>query len=1255
MTAKRIVFFFLMNCLLGLSAVFGQLTGFVENKGQWPENVLYATHIPGGRLFIEKDRLTYNLLETPRHGEVPDSIEKLKGHAFEVQIVNASIEAEGRGVWAHEAKVNYFVGKQENWASGLKNFREVKLKNVYPNIDMVLHNENGLKYDFILRKGARVSDIALQYQGVNAVMLVGNKIEVETQVGVVVEMEPKSWITRDFKKEITTKYQLNGNMLSFQLEGTEVVGEEEITLDPELIFATYSGSAADNFGFSATFDRAGSVVTANVAYGIGYPTSLGAYDLTFNSKLNPHPQYDSYTDIVCQKFNQHGSQLLYSTYIGGEFDDMPHSTICDEEGNLYVLGTTSSTNFPTTPGAYRPSFIGGKPMVVGDFEALANFFPNGSDMVVFKLSTNGDSLLASTFFGGIDNDGLNLILRHNYADEARGEIEFTKDGDVILVSTTQSGDYPVTPGVVGTTLQGGSSGVISILSPDLQNLRYSTFLGGNGDDALFSLDIAESGNILVAGGTTSSDLPTRSNAYQQNLGGGTDGWAASLSPRLNILSGLTYLGGTDYDQIYFIDEDVDQNIYVNGQTLDKTGMFNQNPTGYSVSNSGQFIAKFNSTLTNRFFSATYGSGDSQLNLSPVAFSVDICNQIYAVGWGGSINSDTYTNVSTARNLPVRDNSSGSGWYSPTTRDGNDMYFAIFDSDMAAFQYGSYLGSDLGAGEHVDGGTSRFDKFGNLYLSVCGGCHGVSGFPTGHDTVYAAQNGGSKCNNIAVKFAMNENLLAVNLLADVDICFGDSIRVSAIHQNLDQHQWQLDGVDMTSGAEYISFKPDTVGEYVIKQTITNNLACVQQAVDSIVVRVQPFGTEDEENLVVCLGESIDLGKDTVGLTPGYSFRWLNADGSFLSSDLSPEVSPTTADTFQLELMYPGGCTYTFLQPIDVLSLPAFDLGRDTALCEVSQSLTLTSGLDDLGYEYEWFRLPDTDNAINSDLSDSIFTIESDGQAAHYMIQVTTNECKYTDTLSVGFVPVDVQVQGRAEYCAQDTLLLQAIGGPRYTYSWENNPTILGSLDTNFVEVFAVSDDTVSVMVTSDLGCISNHDIVVGASPIISGVFSLFAEDTVGILNEVLETNLNGAFGYTWTWFPPGLVNDDGNTAQFSLTQDTTITVEITDGNCVTSVSKRFYFEPVLCGDDDVYLPNAFSPNQDGKNDILYVREHNVLELSLRIFDRWGNMVFETEDSRNGWDGTYEGELLKPAVFVYILKGLCVTQEPFYKQGNITLMR
>ena len=199
-------------------------------------------------------------------------------------------------------------------------------------------------------------------------------------------------------------------------------------IDPTVVFSSYSGSTADNWGYTATYDSHGNLYGGGIVFGVGYPLvpALGAYQTDFAGDV----------DIAISKFDATGSFLHYSTYIGGTAADIPHSLYVNDNDELYIFGTTGSADFPVTADAFDTSVNGGPNISL----STSMDFPAGSDIFVAKLSADGTQLPASTYIGGSGNDGVNTAsgLRKNYADDNRGEIIVDGNSNVYVVSSTSS-------------------------------------------------------------------------------------------------------------------------------------------------------------------------------------------------------------------------------------------------------------------------------------------------------------------------------------------------------------------------------------------------------------------------------------------------------------------------------------------------------------------------------------------------------------------------------------------------------------------------------------------------------------------------------------------------------------------------------------------------------------------------------------------------------------------------------------------------
>jgi gliding motility-associated-like protein len=203
------------------------------------------------------------------------------------------------------------------------------------------------------------------------------------------------------------------------------------------------------------------------------------------------------------------------------------------------------------------------------------------------------------------------------------------------------------------------------------------------------------------------------------------------------------------------------------------------------------------------------------------------------------------------------------------------------------------------------------------------------------------------------------------------------------------------------------------------------------------------------------------------------------------------------------------------------------------------------------------------------------------------------------------------------------------------------------------LFPDSSLWISLTLTNQYGCSTADSIIIQSTGLSANDFTIHSQQDTVLLGNSTEITVLPTGDFTYSWQP---VNATGNTVVVTPEQNTVYSVTITDSlGCSYRKYITIYAIDVICDEPYIYIPNAFTPNGDGKNDVLYIRGEYIEQLDLKIFDRWGELVFETDKQAKGWDGTYKGEPVEPAVFVYHVKVKCLGGEEFFKKGNITVIR
>lgn len=874
---------------------------FIENKGQWPSNVLYATDIPGGQLFFEREGLTYSFHGQSHSDAHASHLSQTNIRTKPVQLEPTSLKVKFNNtnrsslVESGEAitKFNYYIGNDpDRWGEGCRVFSTITYQNLYDGVDLHFYtSEKGLKYDLILSEGADPRQIRFSYEGQKNMHLEDECLFLNIGQGTITENKPVAYQNEQL---VHARYKLDKNVMSFEFpNGYD--SSQPLVIDPELIFSTFSGSISDNFGYTACFDDSGNLYSGGVIFGSIYPGAVGSGFA------------GGQTDILLLKYDSTGQNLLYGTFLGGLSEEAPHSLVFNNNNELVIMGTTGSPNFPTSLNAYQRDFGGGDSVAVnGSFSGNDMVF--GTDIYVAKLDPNG-RLSASTFVGGSNNDGLLNMRRigdyktpliQNYGDYQRGDIIMDAADNVYISSFTNGNDFPIQGGFQSQYGGGNNDAVVFTLNSNLSSLRWSSYLGGTGDDAAYSVKLDESNNVLLGGGTTSSNFPTTPGSLNTTYRGSIDGFITKISASGNSILQSTYLGTSSYDQAYFIDIDDSQNVYAFGQTR---GAYPITPGTFNVPNSGQFVHKLTPNLDGTVFSLVFGSGTPEPNISPTAFLANECENIFLSGWGGIVNNGNSPNQGNTFGMPITNDA----LYSQT--DGSDFYLMALSADGSELLYSTYFGStDTFNGDHVDGGTSRFDKRGIMYQSVCS-CGGRDdSFPT-TPSAYSQVNNGTiftpdgtidRCNNAAFKF----DLASLEARLESNISSGCApLTVTLINNSIGGEVvfWDFGDGGQALNIDTVTYTYAEPGNYQVQLTVIDENTCIGTSTISKPITALDANIEVSEPVRICPNTST-----TLSASGGSAYSWSPAESLDDPFSAMPIASPETTTTYTVIIQSNAGC-------------------------------------------------------------------------------------------------------------------------------------------------------------------------------------------------------------------------------------------------------------------------------------------------------------------------------------------------------------
>ncbi len=1186
---------------------------FTENKGQWDSRVRFKGSVSNGAFFIRDGGFTvlqhnsedFANLAKFIHGQ--NSKGKLRtasddlvvrSHAWDVDFLGASKNITVIPEKSIPTYSNYIKGNDPSkWAGECRIFQAITLKDVYPGVDVRYYTDNEfLKYDIIVKPGGDISKIALKYDGINKVQVNNKELLLTTSVGEMRESSPYTYQADVAgKKEVSCKYIVKDNVVRFDVKNYDP--NATLVIDPSIIFCSFSGSSADNWGFTATYGPDGSMFGGGIVFDAGFPTSPGAFQTTYQGGGGNMP-----VDIGIIKLSPDGRNRVYATYIGGASNEQPHSLIVDNQGNLVIAGRTNSGNYPVVNNG-----------------AVSGI---GYDIVVTKLNANGTALIGSRKIGGSGNDGVNISdtrslqsLQRNYGDDGRSEVILDGGGNVYVASSTNSSNFPGTTGSFQPNSGGGDQdGIILKLTPDLSTLTFASYLGGSANDAAYVLSIGPNGNIFVAGGTESPNLfPPGSTAgtigpSHHNIGGTNpiDGYIAVISNNGATLVRGTYIGTSAIDQVFGIQFDKNGFPYIMGQTTGSWPVTPGTPT-YGSSTGKQFICKLQPDLSAFVYSTVFGTASITPNISPTAFLVDRCENVYISGWGGHYDLDNPFGSAGTIGLPIT-----AGAFKSTTDPvlGRDFYFFVLKKDATSQLFGSFFGeanSSQGGGDHVDGGTSRFDQNGMIYQAICANCKLTNPQPTfpvtagAYSTTNNASNSnsGAGCNLAMVKIEMDLAGVKAGVQSSIDGVPRDTagcvpLTVDFIDTiaNAQSYEWYFNYVpgnppDLTTTVPTASFTYNTTGIFQVMLVAVDPASC---------------NIRDSSFMKIRVGD----------LRAALSFNYFKT----------------------------GGCTslqYQF---------------NNTSVAPPIRPFTNTSFVWNFG---------DGSPLVVAGLAPVLHTFPTAGT---YRVILTLQDTAYCNNPDADTLFINVAEQVKAAFTTPATGCIQynaefdntSIAGETWLWDFGDGttstafePTHLYALPGTYNIVLVANNPN-----TCNLTDTARFTIQVFDSPVPDFSFA----PIVPVSNTpVTFTNLSSPDAVRFKWdFGDGdsLLTTSRAPVQHQYNLTGTFNACLTAYNaigCDSTICRPVQATIIPLVD----VPNAFTPQSGDINSVIMVQGFGIAKMQFIIWNRWGQKVFETNNRFQGWDGRVKGVVQPMDVYAYTLSIEFFDGTKTTKKGDITLIR
>jgi hypothetical protein len=639
---------------------------FIENKGQWDSDVLYLTRMGGLDVWITRYGVNYTFYQIEKNpnakkaehlpSKFDDEMEDatLLGHRVLLKLQNHNANPLPQGKIKQQGYYNYLIGNDPSkHASYVGLYKEAVVKNVYNGIDLRYYFENGyLRYDFIVQPGADPAQIRFSLEGEDKEYMKNNTLCYTTRFGEV-QMQDLFVYQQNDKKQVQSKFAQENSVWQFQLSNYDKT--QPLIIDP-LIYSTYIGGSNEDGVYAIAIDGSGNAYITGYTFSSDYDTTGGAFQTSNGGSY----------DVFVTKLNSTGTVLIYSTYIGGSSNDYGYAIAIDGSGNAYITGSTSSTDYDTTAGAFQTTNAG------------------LYDVFVTKLNSTGTALIYSTYIGGSNWDvGMGIAIDGS--------------GNAYITGFTRSTDYDTTSGAFQTSYAGGADVFVTKLNSTGTSLIYSTYIGGSNVDEGYGIAIDGSGNAYITGYTKSTDYDTTLGAFQTTYAGGnSDAFVTKLNSTGSALMYSTYIGGSDNDEGYAIAIDGLGNAYITGYTksTDYDTTLGAFQTTYGGGTYDVFVSKLNSMGTALLYSTFIGGVGHDYGYS---IAIDGSGNAYITGETSSTDFDITV-----------------GAYQTTTGGGGyfDAFVTKLNSSGTGLIYSTYIG-----GSNDDGGNSiAIDGSGNAYIT-----------------------------------------------------------------------------------------------------------------------------------------------------------------------------------------------------------------------------------------------------------------------------------------------------------------------------------------------------------------------------------------------------------------------------------------------------------------------------------------------------------------------------------------------------------
>jgi uncharacterized protein (TIGR03437 family) len=600
---------------------------FEPNRGQADAQAAFLARTTGYTLFLRPDGSA--VVAAPGQSAAINFVGASRPRLIESQEPTGGVSS-------------YFIGQDsEQWRTAIPHYGRVAYREVYPGIDVAWHATQGnTEFDFVVAAGGDASHIRFKMRAPGRVRVDGNGdlVAGAFRLGRPVAYQEGSRVAAAYRVA-------DSGEISFRLGAYDHT--KPLTIDPTIAYSTYVGEQTPSsipleVATGGAVDAAGNFYVCSVVSTSGFPTTPGAYDISFNGGSG---------DIALSRFATNGTSLVFSTYIGGGSGDYCDDVAIDGSGNPYIVGSTDSNNFPTTSGVVHSFPLGDTDAILAKFSAAGALlistriggesYDDGKALAIDStgnIYVGGSTLSEPQSAGRLVGVGFlgSYVVKLNSTATSRIYTRSLADCSILALALDSSGNvyvagdgadaFQTTPGAFdrthGINSANGSfyiqDGFVAKLNSS-GSVVFATFLGGAKNDFVAGLAVDNTGNIYVVGITSSADFPVTAGALRTSPPAGTadvdplDIFIAKLNPTGTALVYSTFFGGSSDDSAQKIHAMADGTVWIVGTTsspnFPRTGdAFAKIPT---QDNNDLFLMHLNATGTQMLYSSALGTTVSE--------------------------------------------------------------------------------------------------------------------------------------------------------------------------------------------------------------------------------------------------------------------------------------------------------------------------------------------------------------------------------------------------------------------------------------------------------------------------------------------------------------------------------------------------------------------------------------------------------------------------------------------------------------------